>query len=239
MDIHLDRKIVFRDNQEFRSLHEWSLIEKSDDEISTDEYIPWHWSQYFRAKEAKFSDRILSRNPSLDAPSEGNPVEQSQSIVVDLEPNAHRFANATTYSMLGTARTISKFSLCIRPLSNSSQPEFCHAYGAVSYDLEIDFRKTRIEDFVEFELWIKPEAFWRYADRISRETISEIEFKVGFVSGFYSTWSPSISTDHIKVLTEDKYHAVEFPDGRSVNLPRMGIVGDFDLAMDKRISLST
>ncbi|MGO4440312.1 hypothetical protein [Rhizobium sp. RAF56] len=54
-------------------------------------------------------------------------------------------------------------------------------------------------------------------------------FRVGGVEGFYAEWSPSISTDSIKVLTADKEHKVEIPDGCEIQPWRLGKVSEAEL----------
>lgn len=50
-------------------------------------------------------------------------------------------------------------------------------------------------------------------------------FSVGRVAGFYSDWSPSISTSEIKVLASahDEQH-IRVPAGSEIDLPRLGQV---------------
>lgn len=47
--------------------------------------------------------------------------------------------------------------------------------------------------------------------------------------GFYSEWSPGISTHRIKILTADKEHKVEGDGEGEIELPRLREVGDWSL----------
>jgi hypothetical protein len=64
-----------------------------------------------------------------------------------------------------------------------------------------------------------------------------ILFSASRVSGFYSDWSPSISTDCVKVLTAFPEQRVELPPNIK-DVPRLGEVGEFKLAIARRASLS-
>jgi hypothetical protein len=54
------------------------------------------------------------------------------------------------------------------------------------------------------------------------------------VHGFYSEWSPSISTDNVKVLTSGSEHKITLPPGYR-EPPRLGHVGEAALYINRRL----
>jgi len=72
---------------------------------------------------------------------------------------------------------------------------------------------------------------------IESNHFDKITFVIKDVSGFYSHWSPSITTDGIKVLTGN---VNDVPD-EGFNLPRLGNVGEAQLwfARKQEFPLST
>ena len=100
--------------------------------------------------------------------------------------------------MFGTDRAIKSFQLDIHPITDPAEQESCAAWGTVSYTHEIDFRNETTEDCIVFYLFVKPETFARYAAKISHGSVDEMILSVGSVAGFYSEWSPSISTRNVR-----------------------------------------
>jgi len=73
---------------------------------------------------------------------------------------------------------------------------------------------------------VKPETFARYVALIDRGAIDNILFSVGSVDGFYSEWSPSISTNEVKVLLSGDEHKFDLPPDFQGEPPRLGRVRD-------------
>jgi hypothetical protein len=71
---------------------------------------------------------------------------------------------------------------------------------------------------------------------IDRGAIDNILFSVGSVDGFYSDWSPSISTNKVKVLSGDE-HKVDLPSDFQEQLPRLGRVRNAQLLLQRRLEL--
>jgi alpha-glucosidase len=94
--------------------------------------------------------------------------------------------------------------------SRSSRYKRRVACAILAHAYEIDFRNETADDCLWFYLHVKPETFARYVALIDQGAIDTVLFSVGSVEGFYSDWSPSISTPtHGKTLGE-----VSSPDGR-------------------------
>ena len=55
------------------------------------------------------------------------------------------------------------------------------------------------------------------------------------MAGFYSEWSPSISTRNVKVLTKGSEHKITLPPGHQFEPPRLGNVGEAKLYINRRL----
>lgn len=137
--------------------------------------------------------------------------------------------------MFGTDRAITEFQLDIHSIADPTENESCTAWGSPSYTAETDFRNETMDDCLVFYLFVKPETFARYAAKISHGAVDEIVLAVGAVDGFYSEWSPSISTRDVKVLTRGDEHKVERADNAGLEPPRLGSVGDAKLYINRRL----
>jgi hypothetical protein len=242
VDFHLERRLRLRTESEDESLYAWAIneIDDQDQQIGYDQ-IPWRWPLQFTATSCVLRDSIEIRSEfrTGEAAAPPSEVEQRQVIQVQLRPDHPRDDgddhHETTFSMFGTDRTIESFQLYIRPVADPGEQESCQAWGVPSHTSEIDFRSETVEDCIAFSLFVKPETFARYAAQISDGSVDEMILSVGMVSGFYSEWSPSISTDCVKVLTGDKEHKVELPPGVQTEPPRLGHVGEATLYINRRL----
>lgn len=241
MDFHVDRSLRLNTKSEHASLYTWSVAEVDEHgaQVGQDQ-IPWPWRLYFTAVSLVLSDSIEIKKPYAE---EGEPpVEVSQRRVIraKLRPGDPRhdgiFSRQTTYQMFGVNRVIKDFQLDIMPLADPAESESCTAWGSVSYTAETDFREETTEDCLVFYLMVKPETFDSYARRIADATADEVILSVGQVSGFYSEWSPSISTRDVKVLTSGEEHAVPAPEGVEFNPPRLGDIGEAELYVNTKRS---
>lgn len=238
MEHHQDRRVVLSTESEFQNLYSWSLQEiKEDGTKDGRDQIPWEWTLYFTATALTLSDTFAVEESYRDAETEPS-VRQRQSIAAKLTPGSTwGRGRYTSYSMLGTARKISEFSLSIEPLSEGMERETCKAWGSVSYTSEIDFRDDTTDDTVIFYLCVSAETFALYAQKIAARQIDDAVLRVGGVDGFYSDWSPSISTYDVKVLTAYKEHAVEIAPGCEIVPPRLGRVREAELYLRRKCSL--
>jgi hypothetical protein len=142
----------------------------------------------------------------------------------------------TSFSMFGTDRIIKSFQLEIRPIADRAEQERCSAWGSVSYTTEIDVgRNETMDDRVIFHLLVKPDTFARYGAKIAHGLVDEMILRVKAVTGFYSEWSPAISTVKVKVLTAGEEHKVTLPTGLSFEPPRLGKIGGAELFINRRL----
>lgn len=253
MDLLLDRKIFLTTEREHKNLYSWCIQEygTNDEKIGSDQ-IPWAWNNHFVATNLYYNlnfsgkSKNSSRLKFLDANrneisklkqrniSKQMPIDEGESIVAILKSEN----DETSYSMFGTDRTIKDIYLSIYKDSNQTK-EYCYAWGCPSYETEIDFRNLIEPDRIQFNLFIKAEKFNKILELLKTNNISQLKFTVSGVNGFYSEWSPSISTSQIKVLTHDSNHKVEIDKkskltpAQQKNIPRMDEVLDFNLWITK------
>lgn len=238
MDAHLKRSLRLHTNPEHKNLYKWAIneIDAKGRQIGSDQ-IPWPWSLNFTAESCVLGDSIeIESKAATAAPRE---IAQRQVIRVELRPGGPwEDADKTTFSMFGTDRSIQRFQLEIYPTADPAEPESCTAWGSVSYTTEIDFRNETTDDFIVFYLFVKEDTFGRCAAKIAQGSVDQMILRVGSVAGFYSEWSPSISTHHVKVLTPGSEQNITLPTGLQFKPPRLGAVGAVKLHINRRLEFA-
>lgn len=239
MDFHLERQLRLKatDEIEHKNLYQAAVIELDDHGVQVGrDMIPWGWTTFFTATELSVSDSIRFESKDLRG-QEKSALEISRRhlIQVKLRPGDPRRPDddEPTYRMFGTDRTISDITLDILP-ATSPEDEGCTAWGSVSYSAETDFRTDTTPDVLHFYLQVSQAVYERYLWNIGQGLANEVVLAVGFVDGFYSEWSPSISTREIKVLAGSE-HVVQ--GSESVELPRLGKIGKLEFFMNARGTL--
>jgi len=240
MEVHLDRGLKIQATPRHKNLYSWAINELDNDgEVLGSDQIPWHWDFYFSATEIVLSDEILvSEAGDIDgAPLEAR-IANKRIITARLVSGDPRredgWFDRTTFRMFGTDRAISDIRLNVVPLETERETEICRVLGRVSYTLDSDFRYETVEDWIGFYLKVKPSTFEHYAARISAGTANEVILRVSRVEGFYSAWSPDISTRHVKVLVRGSDHDLHLPDGFEIEPPRLGSVGEVALTINAK-----
>lgn len=242
MDYHLNRKIKFSEESEYKNLYSWSLQELNEDgETIGRKQIPWGWTLYFTASELRYSKSIeIEKELDEEENEVSSEDKDGESIYAILHPGICRdgrwLEDDTSYSMLGTDRKIKQFGLRISK-ADEDVDEQCHIWGCVSYTDEMDFREETVDDNVEIYLSLKPKQFDQIAEQLKSRQIDTFHVRLGGVSGFYSEWSPSISTSNIKILAASDDQVVQIPEGSKVELPRLGNVREFSLTVTERHKL--
>ena len=240
MRFHLDRSLRLATDTKHKSLYAWAIneVDQSGEVVGSDQ-IPWRWSLYFTATELVFAQELEIREPyrpsegrGISRPLPGEPPEINHRAYINLKlrPGDSRKtpiqSRQTSYRMFGTDRIISDFTLTISPLDSENDTENCFAGGFVRETIDVDFRDEILNDSVYFYLKVKPSTFEQYAARISAGTAEQIVLLVGGVAGFYSEWSPSISTSEVKVLVRGEEHQLDVPADLDFEPPRLGSVGE-------------
>jgi hypothetical protein len=241
MDAHLEHVLRLHTQSEHKNLYKWAIneIDAQGQRIGHDQ-IPWEWTLHFTATSCVLRDSIDMRSQfqmeeNTPAPRK---IVQSQAIHVELRPGRPRDFRKTTFSMFGSSRDIKSFQLQIHPIADPAEQENCSAWGSVSYTTEIDFRNETTDDCIIFYLFVKPETFARYGAKIAHGLVDEMILSVGSVAGFYSEWSPEISTDDVKVLTEGSEQNITLPPDHQVEPPRLGHVGAAELYINRRLEFA-
>lgn len=241
MDYHLDYGLRLHTELKYKSLYAWAI-----DEIDADgrpigrDQIPWNWTLVFSATSCVLTNWFEIETPfSLTGESDEPPqIKTDQIIRITLRPGMlenGEFVCDATFSMFGTKRAIRHFTLEVLPIDDPTMAERCFAQGSVSYTSEFDFRAETEDDFIWFYLYVKAEEFARYVALIEQGAIDTILFNVKSVDGFYSDWSPSASTDRVKVLVQGDEHKLDLPPDFHGEPPRLGRVGDARLLLHRRL----
>lgn len=244
MDYHLDYRLRLHTEPKYKSLYSWAINEVEADGCPIDgDQIPWAWTLFFSATSCVLTSRLeIAAQLSLTGESEEpSRVETDQIIRMTLRPGMRmkgECVDDVTFSMFGTKRAIRDFTLEVRPLDGSTKMECCNAWGSVSYTSEVDFQNETVDDCIWFYLYVKQETFARYVTLINQRAIDTVLFSVGSVDGFYSQWSPSISTNKVKVLVGGDEHKVDLPPDFQGKPPRLGRVRDARLLLYQRLELS-
>lgn len=246
MDYHLDNKIRLNDKTEHESLYSWCLQEiNSEGEQIGSDLIPWEWSFHFTASELRLSQGFefgeLSFFDDEEKEQEEEPKFQDAEVITAIiHPgictDGKWLDDDPRFSMLGTNRAITDFSIRISPV-DEGEKEYCKVWGCVSYTSEIDFRDETTPDTVEIYLGLTKERFYKLAELISNKSIDVARIGISRVSGFYSDWSPSISTNSVKVLARGSEQEIDIPEGCKIDPPKLGSVGKFDLTLITRSKL--
>lgn len=241
MNFHLERGLRLHSEPEHKSLYNWAIneIDAKGRQIGHDQ-IPWDWTLHFTATSCVLGDSIdIKSQFQMEETLLPPEIVQRQVIRARLHPGSPRddgeYFRETTFSMFGTDRAIKSFQLDIHPIADPAEQESCKAWGSVSYTSEIDFRDETVDDCIVFYLFVKPETFARYAAKIAHGSVDEMILSVGSVAGFYSEWSPSISTRNVKVLTKGSEQNIALPPGHQVEPPRLGHVGAAELYINRRL----
>lgn len=246
MDYHTDYAVRLITETEHSSLYKWCLQEfDSDGEQVGRDLIPWAWSLDFAVTKIHYAYSLENNDPdryrfdeeAKGSETDGSDIEitNSEVILAELVP-AEGGRYRTSYSMVGTNREISNIQLRIE----KADKDACAIWGNVSYTFELDFRYETSDDLIEVHLQLTPEKFDELARMINSGGVDEASLRLSGVSGFYSDWSPEISTDFIKVLTPiSNDHKVEAPEDADIDPPRLGGVREFQFGLKNNHRLTS
>jgi hypothetical protein len=233
MHYNLERTVSFSEESEYKSLYSWFLQEISEtgEKIGAPQ-IPWFWNLYFTATELAYRRSLNLRTDKGDAEGEDPPLTETESIHAKLRPGSADESSdeATKFSMFGTARIIDSFNLHISKLGSGDGAR-CTVWGCPSYTAEVDFRNETTKDTIEIYLQVRPETFDEYVEIVRGSAPSTLTIRLQGVSGFYSDWSPSISTDGVKVLANLEDQKIIMPEGCAISPPVLGQVWETNLSL--------
>lgn len=245
MEYHLDHRVRLCHESKHKALYSWSLQEVSQngEQIGLDQ-VPWNWSLSFSASELRYHKEVNIERESapkdiIRTSGEVSSTELIRAVLHSGRPAADGiFEPEATYSMFGTNRQIKNFSLVIWPLKGGDSKDSCAVWGCISYTTENDFRAETEDDILQIHVRVSSERFNELRELVNHVHPDSFVIRLGKVAGVYSAWSPSVSTNRIKVLTAEAEHKVDAPNGCEVEPPRLGAVGEFTLIATSRSSLS-
>lgn len=240
MDYNLEKTVKYEVETELKSLYGWSLVEtEKDAKKSVRKLIPFEWGVYFLASKLAVVRHItIDRDYDADD-EEAKKLTDSSVIIASLHSgycnDGKNLEDDVNYRMFGTDRNIESFELKI--YISSDGVERCGAWATPSYDYEINFRNRSEADTVEFHMYLNKERWESIEKLVHSKSIDALQIRFGKVSGFYSEWSPEISTRAIKILT--KSHTVEGDSEVVDKLPKIGDVGEFTLTTytDRKLNI--
>lgn len=233
MGYNFSREVRFSRNPEYSSLYKWCLHDIHEDGKNDGDMIPWDWSLTFTTTTLRVNRTISFKSkPSENKVDERiNTTTQVCVISGDLFSGScidgENLDRYVSYSMFGTNRIIKKFGLSIYPVEKE-QVEDCYLWACPSYDDEIDFKKITTDDYVEINFFVSMERFNELVDLIDTKKVANASVVLSGVDGFYSHWSPSITTRDIKVLSE--YHKIDNLEGVNEHIPKVEKVSEFSLS---------
>ncbi|MAG86198.1 MAG: hypothetical protein CMB97_02170, partial [Flavobacteriaceae bacterium] len=207
MESNLEHKIVLK--TERKGSDDWCLRELDDNgrQIGLDQ-VPWRWTVMFSISEFRLSrgfgfgelsivdresEAVAERSNEVD-------IEESEVMVAKMHPGVCRdgkwLEKASTYSMFGTSRTISEFTLRVFK-AKEDESERCNIDGVVSYTTQDEYGKETSPDCIEVLLVLSESRFDRLATLIARKEIDSATLALSRVAGLYSEWSPLVTADTI------------------------------------------
>lgn len=218
MEFHLERAIRQKptDEIEHKGLYSKALTELDDRGAQVGhDMIPWVWTTSFLATEFIVQDSLRYETVGMLGDEHGE-LQSSRRTTIQarLHPGSMRegsiFDREPTYRFFGTDRVIKDWQLHILPTETTT-------------------------DIVTFYLMVNHSLYDRYLWNIAQGLANQLALSVGHVDGFYSEWSPGISTRDIKVLAGSE-HKIE--DGDGTEWPRLAKVGKAEFYMNGRFDLS-
>lgn len=228
MDYNLEKGVVFEPEPE-NTLCKKALVETDQSGVSQkSEYIPFRWSNYFIATEAKF---IFAHE------IDDHQTKSEERILATLVPDesSQRYG-APKYRYFGTDRLIEKFELEIKASENAS----IEIDGQPSFTSEgPDFLDETCPDTVWIEYCLPDENFTQLSNLIKDGRLGTLTLRLRGVDGFYSTWSPTILANEIKILLPD-IQIEGLPADQKDDFPRLSNkskVQESNLFFDASVSL--
>lgn len=224
----LEYSLKFKESSEHDSLYshgKWSIDEvDKEGKVVNDDLIPWDWGVDFQVTKIIYlaqheSDSNYVDDDELEEHADYESIQGS----LDIMPDKDGF-RLPDLEMFGTKRVIKDLSLVIyRSSDYEANNEGLSASGGIGFESEIDFRTRTIPDFLQFTLSLNDKKFDELKKLVMANRATSISLRVHRCKGFYSFWSPSISTHVIKILLPYNSQGIELPEGIE-DIPRLGEV---------------
>ncbi|AMW05327.1 hypothetical protein [Gemmatimonas phototrophica] len=245
MQYQIDYTLRVALENEYRSLFTWFIQEiRADGEPASDKLIPWFHNHFFDLQDVRYlvSTEKDYPNPfndhdadsAVDDTAETRNATFNRRIFAKLVPTG-----GMTYSMLGTERALKELSLTIQPIACSTdRVEQIRIAGGVGHTYEIDFQDSVQPDWLGVDITVADDTFDALVEQVlgGRHNGS---LRLSGADGFYSEWSPSISTNRVKILNQKGDASWMEPDQRlifedtftssEIEPPRLGRVDRYSL----------
>ena len=238
MENNLELKVVLNENPERSLLGKWCLDEYDSNDKKVDgDYIPWAWPCYFRSDQLRVIRQLeLNRYDENYALLDKSRSDYKVSVVGDLRSgrsDEDSILDRVSYSLFGTNRRITKFHLSITTARDQDGLQGCRIYGIPSYDSEdSNFISKTEDDYFGIDLYIDENELNDIVQAVESKNADNIVLRISGVSGFYSYWSPTINTSHIKILTS--YHIIAKPEGSTISPYLIGTADEFWISLAKK-----
>jgi hypothetical protein len=244
LDYDLDLNVSLKTETEFTSLYSWCLVEKkeSGEQVGPD-LIPFNWSVSFVSEKFGFSESVSSKDVfRFRSEEELKPLKFSRQAQIFAKlrtgtPFEDDWRQSPSLSMMGCGRTVDDITLGIYRVDDKME-ESCLIWGSPSYSYENDFRNEKTEDAITVSFYLNGEKFDALLELVKENQIDWIKVRLSDVEGFYSEWSPSISTDSIKVLANIADQGLDVNDDWKRKIPTLGKVGQASLSLQRTLKAS-
>jgi len=221
----LDYKLKLSEESEFKNLYEWKINEIDNGEVKGRDFSPSEESLFFVASELnylnslEYGDRYAFGDDYEDDPEklQFNKEERIHGILNVRNLKKYR---QTTFKIFGKDKEIEDMHLFIYP----SEKESVHVTAVMGFETEIDFETLVTDDSLHIEIYVKEDEFKILSERVISKNIINFGINVSRVKGFYSEWTPELSTDLIKILTSKHVSEglLEIPDDLKIDYPVVG-----------------
>jgi len=227
MKYAINRRLRFVNRPDAQPLYNWALQEFDENiDITSQDLIPWPWMTWFACEALSFQIKIQAerefgktRDIRTAEHSEISYQENIRGVFTPIE---------TRFSLFGCDRILDHFDVWISAVKNADE-EGCITGGSLAYHYEDESGPLSQSDFVEIFIYINKKYFEELKKLVLEDLPLSISLGIGSVSGFYSSWSPSIKTSNIKILTSTKNPEVEGCHNAELDIPILGNVSAFTL----------
>lgn len=239
LDYDLDLKVSLETETKHQSLYKWCLKETKENGDQGRDLIPFQWSTAFHSTSFGVQRSISSQHSfRFDQEDEIKPLEFSKEDVIFGKLESGYYDNdgwrAPSIAMVGSSRKVLDISLRIKRIDDVQQ-ETCQVWGSVAYESENDFRNEREEDTLLISFYLEHEKFNSLFELVSKNQVNRLTVRLSDVEGFYSEWSPSISTNFIKVLGRVETHGLQVDEEWKKRIPTLGKVGEASLTVERTL----
>ena len=240
MEMERDFAVHYSTDIEHKSLYERCLRQTQEDgtQIGGD-LIPWHWSLQFEAAEV-FHHFDYSRDwrglddrdeDQKDDAANEDTIETIQAKLIPVE----RLSFPPRYYMFGYRDAVEMISLKVIRSSNDT---YCTTFSFAKYRSEIDFHQEDVPHHLGFNLRLSEDKFDKILQLMRLNTLDRLSLSVGKVDGFYSNWSPEITSNSIHILVRSCLEDLNLKE-HADHLPTIGKVRDFQIsAREKSLSIT-